>query len=195
MAMSTPLESTATLLIRAKAGDSLAREKLCEQYLPMLMRWAHGRLPEHARDLAMTEDMVQMALLKALQKLDGFTPKREGSFLAYLRTILLNDIRNEIRRVAQQRQYLNTPVSEELSDPHGSVLQQAVGADIVERYEAGLMALTEKAREAVILRVEFGMSFPEIASAMLIKNDNAARMLVTRSLVKLAERMETSNGA
>ena len=56
-------------------------------------------------------------------------------------------------------------------------------------YEAALQELTEDQREAVILRIEFGMSFPEVAEAMGKPSPNAARMLVVRALVHLAERM------
>jgi RNA polymerase sigma-70 factor (ECF subfamily) len=40
-----------------------------------------------------------------------------------------------------------------------------------------------------MLRVEFGLSYPEIAEAMGKSSANAARMLVVRALVHLAERL------
>ena len=52
-----------------------------------------------------------------------------------------------------------------------------------------LHELTEDQREATMLRLEFGFSFPEIAEAMGKPSANAARMLVVRGLVRLAERM------
>ncbi len=42
----------------------------------------------------------------------------------------------------------------------------------------------------MILRLEFGFSYPEVAEAMGIDNWNAARMRVVRGLVRLAESME-----
>lgn len=88
------LESTATLLARVREGDAGARDRLCGQYLPILMRWAHGRLPPVARDLAETADLVQVTLVKALNAVDRFQPRHEGAFLAYLRTALLNVVRS-----------------------------------------------------------------------------------------------------
>ncbi len=38
-------ETTALLLDRAGGGDGAERERLAARYLPMLRRWAHGRLP------------------------------------------------------------------------------------------------------------------------------------------------------
>ena len=188
--MNNNLESTATLLNKVQGGDDNAREMLCSIYLPVLTRWAHGRLPEYARDLAETDDMVQATLLQALAKLDSFVPLREGSFLAYLRKIMLNNIRMEIRRhnrVSDKAQ-LERSVEAVATDP--SVIEQTIGTETLERYEEALMMLTERSREAVILRVEFGYSFPEIATAIGCNSANAARMIVSRAVLQMAELMK-----
>ena len=64
-----------------------------------------------------------------------------------------------------------------------------MGAEMLERYEQALMAQNEAARQAIILRVEFGYSYPEIAAAMDYASANAARMAVSRALHRLAERL------
>lgn len=133
--------------------------------------------------------MVQSALLKALDKVDDFDALREGAFLAYLRKILLNNIRMEIRRIGRRNQHGVTDHDAEVIDGEASVLQRVIGADALDRYESALAELTPGAREAVILRVEFGYTFPEIAAATEANSANTARMLVTRSLVKVAEQM------
>ncbi|AKS42954.1 RNA polymerase sigma factor [Wenzhouxiangella marina] len=188
--MTETLESTATLLRKVADGDDRARERLCRHFLPILSRWAHGRLPDYARDLSETQDLVQTALIKALDQIDGFEALREGAFLAYLRKILLNNIRMEIRRVTRRNRHGFSDPEIEPKDPEASILSEAIGLDVLERYEAALMTLTDKAREAVMLRVEFGYSFPEIAAATETPSANSARMLVSRSLVQLAEAMK-----
>ena len=188
--MVSELESTATLLAKVKNGDAAAREQLCALYLPILNRWAHGRLPQYARGTAETDDMVQLSLIKALDKLDAFVPIREGAFLAYLRKILLNNIRIEIRKTSRQGNNVFYSDQSELIDEQSSVVEQAVGTEIVERYEKALTGLNEQSREAVMLRVEFGFSYPEVAAAIDCNSANAARMIVSRALVKLAELME-----
>ena len=87
--MESQIESTATLLNKVKNGDDQARNRLCAIYLPMLQRWAHGRMPIYARDLAETDDLVQSSLIKALDKIDDFKSQHEGAFLAYLRTTFI----------------------------------------------------------------------------------------------------------
>lgn len=185
---SEALESTAFLLEQVRQGDAQARERLVARFLPLLRRWAHGRLPGHARSLADTDDLVQVSLLRALDHVDGFEARREGAFLAYLRRILLNAVRDEIRRSA--RRPTDDVDAVELSAPGPSLLEEQVGRDTLEAYEAALTRLTEAQREAVIMRLEFGYSYPQIADAMGRTTPNAARMLVARALVQLAEEMD-----
>lgn len=188
--MDQPLESTASLLRQVTEGDAQARERLCSHFLPILTRWAHGRLPHYARDLSETQDLVQAALISALDHVDDFDALREGAFLAYLRKILLNNIRMEIRRVTRRNAHGFADSEIEPESPDASIVSEVIGVDVLERYEAALMTLTDKAREAVMLRVEFGYSFPEIAMATDTPSANSARMLVSRSLVQLAEAMK-----
>ena len=97
------LDSTTVLLTRIQGGDTGAREQLCARYLPRLAAWAHGRLPGHARSLHDTSDLAQIILLKALGSLDRFEMRNEGSFVAFLRRIMLNAVRDEIRRGVRER--------------------------------------------------------------------------------------------
>lgn len=181
------LETTAVLLGRARSGDERARNQLFARYIPVLGRWVHQRLPRSARDLAETDDMVQVTLMRALRNLDGFEPRGEGAFLGYLRQILLNAIRDEIRRASTRRAPL--PLHDALPDPGPTALEEALGRETMQRYEAGLARLTPQQREAVILKVEMGLTNPEIAAALGKSSVDAARMLIARALVDLAEFM------
>lgn len=180
-----PLESTADLLHLVRTGDHAARERLAARYLPLLRRWAHGRLPHHARDLAETDDLVQITLIRALDHVAGFEPRHEGAFLAYLRRILLNSIRDEVRRVNRRPE--REPFTENLSDP--ALVSEMVGSDVLMAYEAALATIPEEHQQAVILRVEFGFSYEEVAQAIGSPSANAARMTVTRALARLAKAM------
>jgi RNA polymerase sigma-70 factor (ECF subfamily) len=182
------LESTAALLTRIRAGDANARERLLGRYLPILKRWARGRLPASARDALDTDDLVQVTLIRTLNHLEEFEPRREGAFLAYLRHILLNSLRDQLRRVA--RRPGGEPLDEEVADSSPSVLEQAIGRDTLERYEAALAELPAEQQEAVILRVELDFTHQQIADALGKPSANAARMAVTRALVRLAEAMD-----
>ena len=59
----TAADTTARLLARAKGGDAEALDELFSREVPPLSRWARGRLPGWARDLADTHDLVQETVL------------------------------------------------------------------------------------------------------------------------------------
>jgi DNA-directed RNA polymerase specialized sigma24 family protein len=68
------LGSTLALVERAREGDREALELIAERYRAVLTRFAHGRLPPHARGLADTGDLVQVAIVRMLDRLEGFEP-------------------------------------------------------------------------------------------------------------------------
>lgn len=185
-----PLESTAALLALIRGGDDGARNRLLSRMYKPLLRFAHGRLPARARDLTDTEDLVQVAVLRALDHIDEFDSRREGAFLAYLRRILMRLILDEVRRIRRSAE--QTELSDDIATPHPSPLEDAVGSEALERYEAALTSLTEQQREAVMLRVEMGYTYIEVADAMGNVSPDAARMIVTRALVQLSKLMQAS---
>jgi RNA polymerase sigma factor (sigma-70 family) len=183
-----PPSATEVLLTRARVGDIEAREELYQRFLPILMRWAHRRLPLRARDLAETADVVQITLLRSLNRLEKFDAYGEGAFLAYLRHILLNVVREEIRRSSRR----GTPheLDETLASPYASVVEQVIGQDQIERYERALALLDQEQQQAVLLRVEFGYTYAQIAEALASPSPDAARMLVARAFAKLARSID-----
>lgn len=180
------LDSTAVLLDRIRSGDEAARERLFARVLPALQRWAHGRLPTSARHLADTEDLVQVTVSRALARLEHFEHRGEGAFFAYLRQILLNAIRDEHRRATRSPR---RGLDETMADPAPSLLDRTIDRDTLERYERALASLDEEARQAVLLRLEFGYSHVQIAEALGKPSADAARMAVARAMVELAQRM------
>lgn len=180
-------ESTIYLLERFKAGDRDALDRLFERYVPRLRRWASGRLPRWARDLADTHDLVQEAALQTFRNLEGFEHRGEGALQAYLRQAVMNRIRDEFRRSARWPDSTDVPV--EMSDEGPSPLEQAVGAELLDAYDAALERLEPAEREAIIGRIELELTFPELAVAMGKSSADAARMAVARALVRLAEEM------
>ena len=182
-----PLESTVSLLDLARAGNDAARDRLYTRFLPVLQRWAHQQLPRAARDLSETDDLVQVTLLRSLKHLDRFESRGEGAFLGYLRQILLNAARDEARR--SSRRGPSEPMDAQHPDPGRSVVEQVLGRETLARYQKGLARLSSEQREAVILRLEMDYSHAEIAAALGRPSADAARMLVARALVALAEAM------
>lgn len=179
-------EPTEVLLRRIQAGDADARQALYDRSLPLLLRWAHGRLPQYARSASDTEDLVQISLMRALRHLDGFKASGSGAFLAYLRQILLNEVRHEIR---SQRRHGGAHVAVEdveLVDEGRSAIELLVNEQRLRAYENALATLNRRQQELVVLRIEFGLSWQEIALEIGGSVD-AVRMTVTRALQRMAE--------
>ena len=184
-----PHETTAVLIARARAGDTLAGQRLFARLLPVLRRWAHYRFPSTLRDARDTEDLVQDVLLRAFRRIDSFQNRGEGAFLAYLRQILLNAVKDERRRAGRGPGAL-LPLDQDLADATPSVVERAIGADQLQRFEDALATLPEEQQQAVMLRVEFGYSHAQIAEALGKPSMDAARVMVSRALAELARRID-----
>ena len=180
-----PLDTTADLLLRVRHGDGEALERLLRTFTPLLSRWAHGRLPTNARGLSDTDDLVQITLIRVLDRLKGFDARHPGAFLAYLRRALLNNMRNEIRYASRRPR--GEPPHENLPQQGRSPLEQAIGQRALDAYEEALGKLGEAQKAAVILRLEMGCRYPSIAEMLGMRSANAARMTVSRALVRLAD--------
>lgn len=179
--------TTATLVDRARNGDSTALHVLLRRYMPRLQQWASGRLPNYARDLLDTDDLVQEAVVNTLRRLDTFQPEAPGAFLGYLRRAVLNRIGDEIRRA--KRKEVKSDKFREDYRPEASPLEQAIGNEVIARYEAALASLDPDVQEAVIARIELGFSYSEIAESLGKPSADAVRMVVNRAIRKLAEAM------
>jgi RNA polymerase sigma-70 factor (ECF subfamily) len=187
MADADHVESSLDLLERARAGDAEAIDRFCRRFRPILRRWAAGRLPQWARDFIDSDDLVQDTLLRTVHKLESFELRHDGALHAYLRQALQNRIRDEIRR--KQRAPERGSLDSETPDAAPSPLEETVGLENLERYEAALARLDDEDRELIILRVEMGLSYPELAAAVCKPTANAARMSVMRAVVRLGHEL------
>lgn len=184
----TAADATYELVQRARAGDEAALNALFSRYEARLRRWAHRRLPPQARGAADTQDLVQMALLRVFNRLEHFEPRHAGAFRDYVWTTLWNCIRD------LARQHKRRGPSEPLSDSAHvtdapSPLEHAIGAEMLDAYEAAMERLDPDEREALIMRVELGLSHAEVAEALGKPSAAAAHMTVSRALVRLAKEM------
>jgi RNA polymerase sigma-70 factor (ECF subfamily) len=173
--------TTQMLLQRIRAGDAHARAALVARVEPLLKRFAHGRLPQLLRHEQDTADLVQLTWLKVLDKLDGIALSAPGDFFSYLRTVLLNALREALRKHGRSR-----------VDVHADGVAAAaelpadnVAPDDWLAYEQALAALPADARVLVLMRFEFGMSFAEIAEEFG-ETPDAMRMRVNRAIARIA---------
>jgi RNA polymerase sigma-70 factor (ECF subfamily) len=189
---SDDLESTFHLLDRAAAGDMAAVERLFARHVKPLQRWASGRLPKWARDLADTDDLVQDALLQTFKRIGDLEAPRVDALQAYLRQAVINRIRDELRRKGRQPHILDLNDME--LESALSPLEEAIGREAVARYQGALRRLKPEEREAIIARMEMDYSFEELAQVLGKPTADAARKATRRALVRLAEEMSRATG-
>lgn len=176
-------DSTLLILERARLGDRTAAMLLLERAVPAVRQWSRGRLPPIARAEANTEDVVQDAVLRVLPRISRFRHETVGGLQAYLRTVVMNRVRDLIRKSKRH----GTPVAvdaEPLADDDPSPLELAMRRQNVDRFLAALQRLTPSERQLIIWRIELGWSVDEIA-ARQGKTKAAARMAIRRAIERL----------
>ena len=183
-----PLDSTAVLIQRVRAGDKHSLERLIQRHVAPLRRYVSGRLPRWARDLADTDDLVQDTLLRRFSKMDSFDVRGAGALQAYMRQAVMNRLRDELRRKGRAPAFVD--VDEQHLVGQGSPLEEAIGAEAAARYVAALARLEPEEREAIIGRVEMEYSYADLADVLGKPTADAARKATRRALLRLAEEMK-----
>jgi RNA polymerase sigma-70 factor (ECF subfamily) len=182
------VRDTSSLIARVQQGDANALDELLERYRPRLRHWARRRLPAWSRSLADTDDIVQDVLIRTVQRLPAFQSRGDAGFELYLRRILVNRIREEIRR-DKPRSMTHTALAPDVPSVVPSPFDDAVASERRQRYEAALATLDEDDRLAIVGRFELGYSFPELADLLAKRSADAARKHTERAVLLLAEAM------
>ena len=183
----TKLDSSVELLLRAQAGDSDALDGLLTRYLPRLQRWARRRLPWGLRTMLETADLVQDAVINTLPHLGGLEIRSERAFEYYLKRAIKNRIIDLQKRNRRRPQRAEIPL--DVMTATASPEEVALRTDEKERYRRALARLKESERQAIVLRVERGLSYEEVAIRLGKRSPDAARMAVSRAIIRLADIM------
>lgn len=186
-------DSTVNLLERVRAGDEEALNRLLARHLTPLSRFARGRLPIWARDVADTDDLVQDTLVQTLRRIGAFDVRGAGALQAYLRQAVVNRVRDELRKHAHRP--ATTAFNGSEVDDGQSPLEHAIGREGVERYERALAALEPDEQEAIIGRLEMGYAYEELAEVLGKPSADAARKAAGRALVRLIGLMNSQAGS
>jgi len=91
------------LLLRAKSGDRAARAQLCLLHYDALERHIARRLSPSLERLVRSEDVLHQTLVRAAQAMGAYEVRHAGAFLAWLKTIADNLIKNLEKRQQRER--------------------------------------------------------------------------------------------
>jgi RNA polymerase sigma-70 factor (ECF subfamily) len=161
-------------IVRAQAGDRPAFAALAERYWDRLYRWLY----QMTRDCHAAEDLVQDTLLKAFTALGKFRPG--SNFGAWLFRIAYNGFANYWR--AAHRRLEVFPA--DLPDGGPRPEQEAQSREELHNLAVAVAALPAEYRAALLLRVEEGLSFREIADVLDL-TEATARWRVFKARQKL----------
>lgn len=187
----------------AHSGCPHALGKLYEQCHRYLLLIANRELDIQLRAKLGASDVVQETMLKAQRSFEGFAGSSEGELRAWLRTILLNSVRDAARRyqsggkrdIRRERE-LHAVLSDQgeaasFSQPE-SPSRQLMAAEQAASLRAALLRLPEDYRQVILLRNIERLSFQEIGEQMQRSNE-AARKLWVRAVDRLRELLGAGN--
>lgn len=160
------------LIARARQGDTQAYGRLVLAHQDRIF----GMVLRMVRDPLLAEELTQDVFLKAFRGLSGF--REAARFTTWLYRIAVNLCHDERQSLGARKRAREIDLEGDppiLADPNpGTRPDQAVEADeAATGFEAGLMALEPKYREAFLLRHQEGLSYEEIASVLEISRSNA----------------------
>tara|TARA_R110002126_G_scaffold1490_13_gene8813 strand:+ start:2127 stop:2753 length:627 start_codon:yes stop_codon:yes gene_type:complete len=128
---------TQVLLRDARHGDAEAWQRLDARYRNALRMFARGRVPDRARARFDTDDLLQTTFFAAWRELDQYAWKGDKSFLAWLRRILDNRLKNRMRYESAVRRGADAsagPLPSEVAESARRV-PQASPSEIADRSE------------------------------------------------------------
>lgn len=140
-------------------------------------------IPAHLRVLHDVDDIVMHVIERVDPKLTSFHYEREGAFLRYLRVVTRRYIISITRSKAPAPKEIDPDIPDRRWDP----AEEAIRRDQMRAVQRALRILTPLQREAVVMRLEYRFSYEEIAKELDLPNANAARMMIHRAILKIAE--------
>lgn len=194
--------SFSKLLGRVKSGDEAAINELlrgCQDYLLFI---ANHQLDPDFRSKLGASDVVQQTLIVACNKIAEFDGSQRPEFLAWLKGILVNDLRERHRHFkrAKKRQVDREQAQFEVDDWQVAVDSmytpgtQASIAEESHRLYAAVKQLPETYQVVLRLRNWQQLSFDAIGK-QLGKSAEAARKVWARAVVELERILSRSNPA
>jgi RNA polymerase sigma-70 factor (ECF subfamily) len=183
----SPDESASLELVRRiQDGDRAAWNELYERYHDQLLLAVRMRLGAGLRRFLQSEDIFQSVALEAFRALERFEYRGQGSLENFLKTLVLNKIRDRADTFGAQKRAGSVTLDEELAGTLASGAGEPGYHDAgrYERLERALEALPAEQRELILLRKLDGLSSQEVAQRLGL-SDEAARKAYSRALARL----------
>ena len=162
---------TEALLDHARTGSENAWRIIYERYRVFLILAVRARITNSAPVVFDPEDIVQLAFLAAWDRIKLFTYRGEGSFRRWLRTIVVNKARDELRRLQREKNKRQFPQESNRLDGFADDSQHRPSRTILKKEEteavvAALSELCEEEQEILTMREFEGKTWSEIGEIL-----------------------------
>lgn len=193
------MDGEAQLVDRARAGDADALEQLLDGHALSLSGEIEAKIGAQYRGVVEADDILQVTFLEAFMQIRAFVPGGPGSFLAWLRRVALNNLRDAIKELERDKR---PPPGRRVAEPGGEASYVALverlaatsttpsrvsgGNELRQHVDDLLRQLPSDYERALRLYDLDGLSAVEVGEA-LGRSHGAARMLIARARERLAE--------
>jgi RNA polymerase sigma-70 factor (ECF subfamily) len=189
MAMATPMDPDAALMLRVKNGDLKAFEELVEKYKHPIVNLMYRML----RDAEEAEDLAQNVFIRVYQSADRYEASAKFStwIFTIARRLCLNEIRRRGRHVAESIESSQSESEEQGARQYAdgrtkSPPEAYLHGELERKIQEALEGLPEKQRLAIALCREEELSYEEIAEALGCSL-SATKSLIHRGRERLKE--------
>jgi RNA polymerase sigma-70 factor (ECF subfamily) len=200
--LADPAPEIEHLLAAARSGTPEALGEALEACRGYLLTIAQRELDPKLQPKGGASDLVQDTFLKAHLHFDRFQGTRDGELRAWLRELLLNNLRDfrrlyagSIKRQVDRETPLDCgvkgPESQGLAADVPSPSGLAMRDEEAMRLEEVLTRLPDDYRQVLELRYRNGMDFDEIAGQMN-RSQNAVRKLWSRAVLRLKQEWDVT---
>jgi RNA polymerase sigma-70 factor (ECF subfamily) len=205
---STKHDEIQELVVRAKAGDADALNRLFALHQPQLLDVARRRIGARLKLKEEPDDLAQTTFREATRDFKNYEYRGPDSLVRWLMQILQNKIRDKAEFYAankrdQARERTLSGAGPAGQDPapgmdpasHDlSVTMQVQREEAFGHLRAALGELSSEHREAITLVFFEGLSLREAGEKMEGRTEDAVRMMLRRAEGKLGEILKRSIG-
>jgi RNA polymerase sigma-70 factor (ECF subfamily) len=184
----------------AREGSFSALGQLLEHYRDYLLRIAHNQVRPDLGIKFSQSDLVQQTFLSAVQLFPRFAGHTDGELRAWLRQILLNELRDahKLYRGTQKRatdrerplyaDEVGRPLADGVACPLPLPNATAAAAEAREKVRRAIERLSAADQTVLRLRTVEGREFDEVGTLMN-RSGEAVRRLWSRAVQRLSQHL------
>jgi len=169
-----PQADIGSLIDRAHAGDTAARQELlehCREPLLARIRWMMG---DEARRVAESSDFLQSTIVAVLEALPRFEDRGGDALLRWMTTIARNKIRGAVRRPRETALSMLSTSLGGVPSTDGS--QEQLSVDTALTLRDAFTRLSVDERRLIELHDFEGLSFADIGTRLACSERHAHRL-------------------